>query len=76
VLRFPGAVSYSLYLLRAVVLATERAAAGTGQGEKRPDERLGSIHGQGQRAGGHGGGMSERTERSEGHERMRKVGTA
>jgi len=33
VLRFPGAVSYALHLLRAVVLATERAAACTGQGE-------------------------------------------
>jgi hypothetical protein len=33
VLRFPGAASYALCLLRAVVLATERAAARTGQGE-------------------------------------------
>jgi hypothetical protein len=31
--RFPGAASYALCLLRAVVLTTERAAARTGQGE-------------------------------------------
>jgi peptidoglycan/LPS O-acetylase OafA/YrhL len=56
-------------------IATERAVPRTGRGEKRRGERLGSMHGRGRRAGtGMVDRMSERTERSEGHERIAEGG--